>query len=515
MSKQSMGRVGGRRAGGVAIQWIFIGGVLGLGCSVVFVLSLLTLGVLEISSDSNDSTTGLAGFSTDIPLPTADVQGTVDALMANNVGVADVQLTVDAAVSVAIQSTQQALPTQAIVNAPPTATPLAPLATTQPTADSSQPQIVSTQPTGGEVLQPSNTGTTSFVDERLSVLATTLVLINGGTFTMGTNTSEIGAAVNECQQRDTAQCQMSMGQDSVPEHQVTLDNYQIEEYEVTNEQYVAFLNTLGPGAHRNGCSGQNCVDTASENDNSLITFDSVNYDVNEFAANLPVVGVSWWGAQAYCQALGRRLPTEAEWERAARGPNNTTYPWGNEWVMTYARTNRPDPTLNIGPLEIGSFSSGAAPWPNGSVYDMSGNVAEWVQDWYDAGYYARAEASGYDPQGPASGADRVVRGGSWDAVPFFARSAHRQHERPGETYLWLGFRCAADYVEQAVPTTQPLTSTDGGTVDPASLGPVAPTNEPEVQPTQPADARPSLPTAAPSATPAADATEIPAVPPGG
>ncbi|GAB4314006.1 MAG: hypothetical protein Kow00117_06430 [Phototrophicales bacterium] len=517
MSRQSMGRVGGKRRTGAALQWTFIGGVLGLGCSAIFVLSLLILGVLELGSDTDGTTAEIAGFATDIPLPTADIQGTVDALMANNVSAGDVQLTVDAAVATAIEATQQAQPTQAVVVAPPTATPLAPIQFTA-TPDSSQPQPVATQATE-QVLQPSGTqgsgSTAPSVDERLAVLATTLVVVDGGTFTMGTNTNEIRVAVDECQQRDNAQCQISYGQDSVPEHQVTLDTFQVEQFEVTNEQYVAFLNSRGPGSHRNGCSGQKCVDTASENENSLITFDSVNYDVSEFAANLPVVGVTWWGAQAYCQALGRRLPTEAEWERAARGPNNTIYPWGNEWVMTYARTNRPDPTQNIGPLEVGSFPSGAVSWANGSIYDMSGNVAEWVQDWYDAGYYSRPEASGLNPQGPATGVDRVVRGGSWDAVPFFARAVHRQHFRPTDTYLWLGFRCAADYVPETA--TQPLTTTNttGGAVDPASLGPVPPTSEPEVQPTQPVDARPGLPTAAPSATPAANPTPIPAVPPGG
>ena len=78
---------------------------------------------------------------------------------------------------------------------------------------------------------------------------------------------------------------------------------------------------------------------------------------------------------------------------------------------------------------------------------MAGNVAEWVYDYYQPTYYSQAESSGLNPTGPASGTDRVVRGGSWDSVPFFARSVHRQNERPTETTLWLGFRCAADIPE--------------------------------------------------------------------
>ena len=259
---------------------------------------------------------------------------------------------------------------------------------------------------------------------------------------MGTTAVEGVQAVRECVDVWGGACTEGMVEDAAPVHQVQLDDYLIEENEVTYEQYIRFLNFLGPRSHLTGCNGEPCLQTQNETDTSNVQFNGQTYEVPDIINNLPVVNVTWYGAQAYCETLGRRLPTEAEWEYAARGPEGFVYPWGNgEFDPNNARTNRPIPEdpLNVGALPVRSY-----PAYNG-LYDMAGNAAEWVFDWYDPGYYSQFQVNVADnPQGPVGGTERVVRGGSWDAVPLFARSVHRQSYDPRDGAPWLGFRCAAD-----------------------------------------------------------------------
>ncbi len=277
----------------------------------------------------------------------------------------------------------------------------------------------------------------------LELLQSDLSNVPGGTFQMGTTLQEAAQAVRECQDVFGGACEASMAEDSFPPRQVTISDFQIEQTEVTYEQYVAFLNFLGARQHLNGCQGNACLQTRNESDISNVVFDGQTYDVPDVINNLPVVGVTWYGAQAYCEALGRRLPTEAEWEFAARGTTGNLYPWGSgPFDTTNARTNRPIPEdpLDVGAFPIGSFPEGRSQYS--AALDMAGNAAEWVADWYDQNYYSQSP-NAVDPQGPISATDKVIRGGSWDAVPFFARSVHRQHLAPNDTRPWLGFRCAA------------------------------------------------------------------------
>jgi iron(II)-dependent oxidoreductase len=172
--------------------------------------------------------------------------------------------------------------------------------------------------------------------------------------------------------------------------------------------------------------------------------------------------VTWYGAKAFCEAVGGRLPTEAEWEYAARGTDGRIYPWGNTWDPLNARTSVPV-TTNVGPVGIDSYPSGISPF---GLYDMAGNVAEWVSDWYDPAYYSKPEASGTDPVGPAAGSQKVVRGGSWDSKPFFARSVHRQSLDPTSATNGTGFRCATN-APAVIPTLTPaFTATFSPTLTP-------------------------------------------------
>lgn len=528
------GRTGGRRRGSAAWQWIVIGLTLGFGCAVVFVLLLLTLGTLQIDTGEEDQVVDTQATIEAAQvglLDPAAVQATVNAAQAGSLDPAAVQATVDAAladgVAAALAATQTARPTLASVVAFPTSTPTTdpnlPQLATQPASGSAvtntQPAASTPAPVQTEFVAPAlptSDGALAAASptpmdprlDRLVALASPLLSVSGGSFTMGTTFEEINAAVNECVNRDGGNCLPAYGEDSFPPHTVTVDDFWIEETEVTNEQFVAFLDYLGPNSHRNGCGGFSCVETTAENEFSLITFDSQNYDVPDLQARFPVVGVTWYGANAYCQALGRRLPTEAEWERAARGENAFIYPWGDTWVMDFARTSRPE-RVNT-PLEVGSIPANASQY---GALDMAGNVAEWVFDWYGATWYQQQSQTGaLNPSGPVSGSDRVVRGGSWDTVPFFARAVHRQHFRPDNAYLWLGFRCASDTGPQAATVDVAVPTTDSSALNPAELGPVATDSGSEALPTQPVDARPGLPTLA---VPNVTATSVPAVPPGG
>ncbi|HEX4803779.1 MAG TPA: SUMF1/EgtB/PvdO family nonheme iron enzyme [Myxococcaceae bacterium] len=150
--------------------------------------------------------------------------------------------------------------------------------------------------------------------------------------------------------------------------------------------------------------------------------------------NQPVCGISFFEAEAYAAYAGKRLPTEAEWEKAARGTDGRLYPWGNEWLE--GRCSVRGHPVRAAPT-VGSFPLGASPY---GVLDMSGGVWEWCADWYEPAYYARAPQR--DPKGPALGQLKVARGGAWNALPLQNRTANRNAWRPTARFSNLGFRCA-------------------------------------------------------------------------
>lgn len=442
----SYGKLGRRRSGG-GVQWMLIGFFPGLLCGGILIFGLFLSGILE-------------GFNLSQPA-TVEVTRVVQEVV-NIVVTATVdpnQPTTQPDVIVVTATTNPEAP---IVNlVAPTATPtgFGPLPTaTSPLDGATSPGAVestlsaSTNPV--PTVAAASAATSGGIPAAMQGIVTRLIPIVGGTFTMGTTSGEILDAVDQCVQRDQGACDVSYGEDSSPPFQVQLPDFQIEESEVTFAQYVAFLNYLRSQgrSHRDGCQGFLCIQTVNENPNdAVITFDSANYNVPVGLNSYPVYAVTWYGAQAYCQAIGRRLPTEAEWEYAARGANESIYPWGNEWSEANARVRIKTDTT-FGPVQVKSYL------PYNSLYDMAGNIAEWVGDWYDESYYqqmANQPQPVQDPQGPPIALQKVLRGGSWDTLPFFARSVHRQSYFPapdnlGDSYpRWIGFRCAADMTAEA------------------------------------------------------------------
>ncbi len=206
-----------------------------------------------------------------------------------------------------------------------------------------------------------------------------------------------------------------MGQDdgpesSRPQRAVYLDAFAADRTEVTNAAFARFVAETG--------------------------YQAAGWDapLSEEHANEPVVGVVWRDADAYCRWAGKRLPTEAEWEKAARGVDGRRYPWGDAWDAGRANTVE---SHHDGVLPVGSFPTGASPY---GVLDMAGNAAEWVADYFDAGYYANAPNR--NPPGPDVVLDRVLRGGSWASPPVQAQTFFRDSSHSVRPNQRVGFRCA-------------------------------------------------------------------------
>lgn len=225
-----------------------------------------------------------------------------------------------------------------------------------------------------------------------------MVRIPAGTFIMGSDTGQLNQA---------------------PAHSVRLSAYWIDQYEVTVSQYTA---CVAAGA----CTPPWAFNSESHPD----------YYEGEAFQQYPIQAITWRQAAAYCAWVGGRLPTEAEWEKAARGTDQRMYPWGDDAPdCTKANFDR----CQIDPAQVGSYSAGVSPY---GLYDMAGNVWEWTADYYDSeAYAANAERN---PQGPASGTHRVIRGGSWSTADITQQTTYRYPSDPSSAWNSVGIRCVID-----------------------------------------------------------------------
>lgn len=253
-----------------------------------------------------------------------------------------------------------------------------------------------------------------------------MALIPGGSFIMGSTENN------------------SSHHDERPAHKVYLDEFYIDIYEVTNEEFARFLNTIKPDEKK--AKGwivlRNDLDTEETKDwwpAEIVYEDGVYRPVKGFERH-PVNSVSWYAADAYCRWMGKRLPTEAEWEKAARGGlTGRLYPWGDEYPTMGIVYNRvwKDNSFPVPTEQVGNYH------PNGyGIWDMAGNVAEWVSDWYDPEYYRRSSKK--NPGGPDKGTEKVIRGGSWAGDANSLRVAARSHAAPDSLPSGVGFRCVRD-----------------------------------------------------------------------
>ncbi|KAF3363148.1 Serine/threonine-protein kinase pkn1 [Chlamydiales bacterium STE3] len=243
-------------------------------------------------------------------------------------------------------------------------------------------------------------------DKNIQPMMTEMSVIMGGAFFRG---STVG------------------NRDEMPRHQITLSSFAIDIHPVSNEQFVRFLEAMG------GEKDNNHHDIIRMRD-SRIKRTGGKLSIESGYAKHPVVGVTWYGAIAYAKWVGKRLPTEAEWEIASRGGNeNALFPTGNEIEKSQGNFFSSDTTavMSYAPNDYG-------------LYDMAGNVYEWCQDWYGYNYYEISLQEPENPKGPHQGVYRVLKGGCWKSLKEDLRCSKRHRNNPGTVNGTYGFRCAAD-----------------------------------------------------------------------
>jgi len=246
--------------------------------------------------------------------------------------------------------------------------------------------------------------------KEIKPILTEMVVIEGGTFLRGSNNG---------------------ARDEMPRHAVHLPSFAIDCHPVTNEQFVRFLLAMGGEKDANNNDIIRLRDSRIRKNGGKLTIES-GYSKH------PAVGVSWYGAMAYAKWVGKRLPTEAEWEVAAYGGTESAqYPTGDDVERSGANFFNSDTTSVL------SYP------PNGyGLYDVAGNVYEWCTDWYGYHYYETSMQEPENPTGPAQGVYRVLRGGCWKSLKEDMRCSHRHRNNPGIMNGTYGFRCCADVAGQ-------------------------------------------------------------------
>lgn len=217
--------------------------------------------------------------------------------------------------------------------------------------------------------------------------------------------------------------------DEEPVHEVYLSSYAIDLHEVTAEEFSSFLN-----ANKAKARQYIQLDPAV----TIEEFEGA-YRARPGLERYPANRVSWYGAEAFCLWKNKRLPTEAEWEKAARGDDQRIFPWGNAFPNNQRATfRRRFPILKFKAMSpVDGLEQGRSPY---GLYHMAGNVWEWVADWYADNSYDFSPRK--NPQGPPAGQTKVIRGGNWYFKAYYMRTTYRFNEKPDSFKIWQGFRCA-------------------------------------------------------------------------
>jgi formylglycine-generating enzyme required for sulfatase activity len=254
-----------------------------------------------------------------------------------------------------------------------------------------------------------------------------MVYVPGGIFQMGIGPDQ-AAPVNA---------------NETPQHPVRVNGFWIDKHQIDHKQYAEFLYMRGNQVEQ----GVTWCDSESE----YSLFENRGDFVKPYLGfdDHPVIGISWYGAQAYCDWVGGRLLTEAEWEYAASGPENRIFPWGNEYDCTKGNfsegTDGDDSVSSAGERGCDGYdlTSPVDAHPQGAswvgVLDLAGNVWDWVADWGVSTYHAGLQ---FNPTGPESGINKIARGGSWDNYGWDVRTTLRGEYNPTERSPFIGFRCA-------------------------------------------------------------------------
>jgi serine/threonine-protein kinase len=329
-----------------------------------------------------------------------------------------------------VEKTAPVVPMSTSTSLPPTLMP-APTLTGSPIPPTGTPAPTATPP-------PTQPPVPELGDTRVRTTdGMTMVYVPAGRFQMGSSDDDLVYALQLCNE-SRGDCMRAWFEHEQPIHSVTLDGFWTDRTEVTNAQFATFLNEQG-----NQTEGDA---TWLNIEVSLIERAGGQFRPRGGYADHPVVKVSWYGARAYCEWAGGRLPTEAEWEYAARGPDGNIYPWGDEFDCSRGNfddeTQMDDKVVPGGEgcdgyertAPVGSFESGAS-WVG--ALDLAGNVWEWVADWY--GHYPSTAQT--NPAGPGTGDYSVLRGGSWGYYANDVRSAYRVRGSYLNSYRFMGVRC--------------------------------------------------------------------------
>jgi eukaryotic-like serine/threonine-protein kinase len=245
-----------------------------------------------------------------------------------------------------------------------------------------------------------------------------MMFIPAGEFKMGSRSNDPDAFAHE-----------------KPQHDVYLDAYWMDAYEISNGMFAQFVNETGHVtlAEKQGYS-YGYDDNLKWEQNRGFTWRHPGGPSTRAEEDLPVVHVAFDDAEAYCRWAGGRLPTEAEWEKAARGEDERRYPWGNDFNPDYLRFKS-----STGPVSVYAYPEGKSPY---GIFNLAGNAFEWTQDWYQHDYYSQSPRD--NPRGAPSGDLKVYRGGSWHSSQHRMRVTHRDVSKPDYMNHLLGFRCVMD-----------------------------------------------------------------------